>query len=298
MAEGLEPPSRATRGGGAALASLLALWLSAHAATSTKHPACPKTPIPYCLEPAQHEAVTAAPMPTPAPVPDTRGTSQQPLTVQITQLPATERTVDWTERVAAYATVFLGVVTLLLWLATRGLVRGADETAKRELRAYVFIHSARLRHLDTDPLSVIVELKNTGKTPAYNVRVRGHGAIAESGENLPPLTEQPEINNGHLGPDAPTSIRIPPPPPTPEQIQSLVNRQATLFTRGEVRYVDAFRRPHFLRFTLTASGPDETKSGAPVKSAPGSNETDDVIDPEPAQPNLYRRVVALVTGER
>lgn len=38
----------------------------------------------------------------------------------------------------------LVVVTAWLVLVTRDLVAGADETAKRQLRAYVMMHSARI----------------------------------------------------------------------------------------------------------------------------------------------------------
>src|SRR5262245_19756779 len=42
------------------------------------------------------------------------------------------------EILAAF-TVILAVATIFLWIATRDLVREAEDTAKRQLRAYVFV---------------------------------------------------------------------------------------------------------------------------------------------------------------
>jgi hypothetical protein len=57
--------------------------------------------------------------------------------------------INWTpEAVTAAATVVLAILTLTLalgtfglWLATRRLVRGAEDTAERQLRAYVLFAS-------------------------------------------------------------------------------------------------------------------------------------------------------------
>jgi hypothetical protein len=52
------------------------------------------------------------------------------------------------ELIAAF-TILLAIVTLFLWWATRGLVRGAEETARRQLRAYVFVEAAGMYNVTT-----------------------------------------------------------------------------------------------------------------------------------------------------
>ena len=50
-----------------------------------------------------------------------------------------------TDTLLALFTAALFVVTLFLWLATRNLVRGADDTSQRQLRAYVGVQKIELR---------------------------------------------------------------------------------------------------------------------------------------------------------
>src|ERR1700733_4819113 len=53
-----------------------------------------------------------------------------------------------TDTLVALFTALLFFATLALWWATRGLVVGADETARRQLRAYISIMPARLRRIN------------------------------------------------------------------------------------------------------------------------------------------------------
>lgn len=85
------------------------------------------------------------------------------------------------ERTIALFTVFLFVATCLLWTSTHDLVRGAEETAERQLRAYT---SASSR--DGMPSLTVgtnqamgVVLTNFGQTPAHAVRYWGDLIIRE-----------------------------------------------------------------------------------------------------------------------
>jgi hypothetical protein len=68
----------------------------------------------------------------------------------------------------------LSIVTLMLWGATVGLVRGADKTASAQLRAYISVETganirqSRRRRLQFEFRPV---LRNNGLTPARNVRI-------------------------------------------------------------------------------------------------------------------------------
>ena len=63
--------------------------------------------------------------------------------------------------------------TLALWVATKRLVQGADDTARRQLRAYVGLEKISITFVGSPPNAVArIEYKNFGKTPAYKIACR------------------------------------------------------------------------------------------------------------------------------
>jgi hypothetical protein len=78
-----------------------------------------------------------------------------------------------TDSILVVFTGLLFVATLLLWWHTRKLVIGADKTAERQLRAYVFTNP-----VNSDPglslpklYPVIYSVYNTGRTPATVIEI-------------------------------------------------------------------------------------------------------------------------------
>jgi hypothetical protein len=71
-------------------------------------------------------------------------------------------------------TFIAGLAAVAAWLATRDLVAGAETTAERQLRAYVFITDAKMVswQVGKSP-QVKLTIRNTGQTPAYDVSVQG-----------------------------------------------------------------------------------------------------------------------------
>jgi hypothetical protein len=70
-------------------------------------------------------------------------------------------------------TLILAVATGFLWWATRALVVGAEETAQRQLRAYVCVDGVELRNFGTSKgVEIAIRFKNVGLTPAYEVKNR------------------------------------------------------------------------------------------------------------------------------
>lgn len=127
-----------------------------------------------------------------------------PITVQILPSPHAEEDAAKQEeyrkekaeedRSLAKATIWLAIVTTLLaiftaflWLSTRKLVMGAEETARKELRAYVatddtfFVSYESATHLSpglggpstitkyTNQLKIAI--KNYGRTPAHRMKI-------------------------------------------------------------------------------------------------------------------------------
>jgi hypothetical protein len=69
--------------------------------------------------------------------------------------------------------VFTGLMLLVnigLWAATRRLVLGAEDTSRRQLRAYISVEPKDFRILSSEnPLGIMVHLINHGNTPAHDV---------------------------------------------------------------------------------------------------------------------------------
>jgi hypothetical protein len=66
----------------------------------------------------------------------------------------------------------LSIITLMLWGATVGLVRGADKTAEKQLRAYVSVESGVMfRQKKGLRFEFRPNVINNGLTPAKDVRI-------------------------------------------------------------------------------------------------------------------------------
>lgn len=91
-----------------------------------------------------------------------------------------------TDTLIALFTALLFFATIALWLSTRGLVRGADDTSKKQLRAYIGVQDIVLKcagfsdqnyrpidrsigHIHKD--FILLTIKNFGLTPAYDTRI-------------------------------------------------------------------------------------------------------------------------------
>ena len=60
-----------------------------------------------------------------------------------------------------------------VWIATEKLVTGAEDVAKRQLRAYLSGEVIKISSPIEDIVSAKIKIVNHGQTPAYNVRVCG-----------------------------------------------------------------------------------------------------------------------------
>jgi len=167
------------------------------------------------------------------------------------------------EAITAIATVFLAIIT---WrLVVLGREQGA--TTRAQLRAYVFVSEAKIHNMvagegDGEIPVAQFTIKNTGQTPAYNlVNVSGF-AIAEF-----PITSIPNmvITDSHFPPE----LSRTPLGPGDHQISRvhgkygmtlqhkalLASGKNIAFAYGEIRYVDAFKRPQVTRYRFMIGGP-------------------------------------------
>lgn len=165
------------------------------------------------------------------------------------------------EAVIAVFTVLIATGTWLLFRAARDLVRTAEETAQRQLRAYVSIegHMSPEEHLkpilnrggnSRIPLKVV----NRGQTPAYRVKVWVRTQVASF-----PLTEilakepPPELTFSRmaLGPGAHITIDALMKGPWPiGHYELLTSGKAGIYVFGKAWYRDAFERDQWTEFRM------------------------------------------------
>ncbi len=96
----------------------------------------------------------------------------------------------------------LAAFTALLWWATRGLVKGADKTAERQLRASIYVEKTTLTFVDDD-WKLIIRIRNFGQTPAHNVEWASKAAVVDwNGGNpkIPLPNENDTETPGSMGP--------------------------------------------------------------------------------------------------
>jgi hypothetical protein len=94
-------------------------------------------------------------------------------------------------------TGFVAYATFSLYGATRDLVIGAEKTAERQLRAYVYVlppPQGISAVIAGSSQRTVVALRNSGQTPAYEMQVRGNFGFGE----YPPTANQ-TYNEGPYG---------------------------------------------------------------------------------------------------
>lgn len=157
----------------------------------------------------------------------------------------------------AFLTLTLAAGTLFLWLATRRLVKESEETAERQLRAYIFPENV-IVDATHGVLRYTITFKNCGQTPAYDVTLYTTMAAA-----VYPMLEEPKgpatpptESNGHLGPGLSIHCHtIPDPPVTSDEIKAIRAGKAALYLFGKISYTDAFKKKRFVNFCYFRGGP-------------------------------------------
>ena len=161
--------------------------------------------------------------------------------------------------VLAIATIALMVFTGKLWRATNRLVKGADDTARRQLRAYVTVDKAQIAGLGDGQVPVAhLIIKNAGQTPAYKLTGIGCIATGISWETLlPPSTQNGplEMTHSSLGPGCiADQFHSAPRKLNPGDMDALLDGSTTIFVYGEIHYRDTFDVEHFIEYRFQVGG--------------------------------------------
>ena len=172
-------------------------------------------------------------------------------------------------------TALLFCATALLYRATKKLVEGAEDTAKRQLRAYVLPEKAWLTNLGDLRPTFHFQAKNYGQTPAHEVTVWVGWRYFDIGDVQIPI-QRPEIPNLSkylLGPQGFTfhtdQVYL-----EDERKRKIREGKAIFFILGDIQYKDIFGTDRITKFRFAwGAGYDIGPDGFLMVHAEG-NETE------------------------
>lgn len=167
--------------------------------------------------------------------------------------------------ITALFTAVLAVFTILLALYTRRLAVTSEQTAERQLRAYVQVELEKIDFSTASTTEIVLLARNVGQTPAYDVTVyswvdfrpfpQQPGGIFEG----PPGSESASksiINGGRAIRNKTGTAR----PLTKDEAAAIADgRSIRLYIYGRVAYVDAFKKARYTNFCLALSGAPNQK---------------------------------------
>lgn len=173
------------------------------------------------------------------------------------------------DEVLAAFTIVLTFATIFLWFATGDLVRGAERTAKRQLRAYIGISNVTITKVVVNEKPIIeIRFKNFGQTPAYKLRT-WTDSILESVDTPQRLLKFDKEWKGEsvLNPsDSHTKVSTKKTAITVQEADAILHDTSRLFVRGEAQYRDAFGKKRHVYFGFETGGSDLIKKGQMIVS--------------------------------
>jgi hypothetical protein len=158
--------------------------------------------------------------------------------------------------IAAISAIFVAIFTATLWRATTRLWLSAnrqsahlEETAERQLRAYVLVTTAEIISRDPRP-GIRLAFKNSGQTPAYDVRIWVDVSIRtpDNERHFSPPLQDHRMGSSIIGDlilDKYLEVDL-----VHEEHILLAEGKITLYVWGEVTYRDAFNRQRRTRYRL------------------------------------------------
>ena len=227
---------------------------------STSPAAAQSPPAPQLVPPAQTILVmpSAAEHPQVVLQPTAEDISPNRASVQETES-ETSGWYQWTSEPTSVFTAFIALFTFMLALAGGWHVYVAGATARRQLRAYVFITGTEITSVavQTQPVSQLI-IRNTGQTPAHDVMVFGNMVFDEFPlkKDLPVLVfSDPQLTKENLGPGSERykwdySLT----PMSADQMAKLQAGTHALYVYGEIRYRDVFKKKRYTKYLYYTGG--------------------------------------------
>ncbi len=136
----------------------------------------------------------------------------------------------------------LVLYTYRLWNATNGLRESAEDTAQRQLRAYVSCISKELIFLSQTVLRAEVEFRNTGQTPSHNFRYAIDGGIF-SPEEIPTFTDPSFVPHSQpIYPNISWTIGHEFREFDADDIKDIIHDRKLVYIWGKAEYIDIFTK--------------------------------------------------------
>jgi hypothetical protein len=158
----------------------------------------------------------------------------------------------------------------------RDTLQTMQDTAERQLRAYVGVSQFSISKVETGAPEAVVHIKNFGQTPAYNMQTWIHMWITRHPLRiiLPVAPESLLKSTAILHPGCEVVHFMPKEPAVkPEHIASLGTPEGTIYVYGEITYRDAFKNPRTTKFRLIYGGREPNRPGL-LKHDSDGNEAD------------------------
>lgn len=162
------------------------------------------------------------------------------------------------ELVAAIATVFIAVYTIVLAVATRKLVVDNEESAKRQLRAYISVDTKDVLTPAgvADQTRVGIIICNCGQTPAHDLSIWmsiGVGAYPLNKEPPPPPKPHVKVKTVlHPGKDRMAAIAC---PILSEAVRNeVISGAKAIYLWGNITYKDVFGDDQVTSFVFFMCG--------------------------------------------
>lgn len=162
---------------------------------------------------------------------------------------------SYLELTALLLTLFALSVAAIV--AVRAL-RMARDTARRELRAYVFPIYAHIRDVRASRPTFVIDVKNFGQTPAYGLRMNTalHSGSHPLNTKLVPEV-QSSIATAQLAPQAALFDEIALNHSlSANEISALAEGSAAIYLFGEIEYFDIYKKKRWTTFRMRLGGPE------------------------------------------
>jgi hypothetical protein len=153
------------------------------------------------------------------------------------------------------------IVAFFQWRELNKTDHTLKDTARQQLRAYVYVEKASVI-IDSRKLRAIVDLRNSGQTPAYDLTVVSRTDGNDFGKAFVPRPfENVPLDKTILGPSGAIS-------PNSEMeiladndlvLQAFKQGQGVIYVTGQARYRDAFNRQWVLDFRMRSHSFDGAK---------------------------------------
>lgn len=159
-----------------------------------------------------------------------------------------------------FFTLVLAIATGGLWWATRKLVLGAEDTARRQLRAYVSVRlDGNMFYGKDGLLNAPFITKNNGSTPAHGMICSVNIGLFRFPLNVeldPPAYSKTSSNFVLFPGEDVRQYGILSSQLNQPEVEAIKNGEGAIYVWGEVRYTDSFKQQHSTQFRMYSAGND------------------------------------------